>query len=149
MKNQALIDGITVAGQPTDEEIKHLHEQGFATLINVRLPDELDEPEEPKAKDAGLTYLEAGFVGGTLRPDHVKRIRQVVDASTGPVVIHCHGGTRAAVIAAIIAAEKAGLSAEYALRKIDDADFDVLASPYEDFIHQYFHIAEKGKAPHA
>ena len=142
---EAIIDGITVAGQPTDDEIKQLAERGFKTLINVRLPDEMDEPEAPKAAAAGLTYLEVGFVGGTVRPDHVKRVRQAVDASTGPVVIHCHAGTRAAVIAGIIGAEKAGQSAEDALRKIDEADFDVTDSPYEVFIRHYFQTIGSGK----
>jgi uncharacterized protein (TIGR01244 family) len=147
MKNEAIIGEITVAGQPTDDEIKDLAERGFKTLINVRSPDEMDEPEAPKAAAVGLTYHEVGFVGGTLRIDHIQRIRQAVDASTGPVVIHCHAGARAAVAAGIIAAEKAGQTAEDALRRIDEADFDVTDSPYEVFIRHYFETI--GKAKHA
>jgi uncharacterized protein (TIGR01244 family) len=139
MKNEAIIDGITVAGQPTDEEITALRERGFTTLINVRVADELDQPEAPKAAAAGLQYAEIGFTGGTLRTDHIKQIRQLIDDSTGPVAIHCAGGTRAAVVAAIISAEKAGQSAKEALHKITEADFDVEGTPYELFIHRYFH----------
>lgn len=138
MKNEAVIGAITVAGQPTDEEIKALRERGFTTLINVRMAGELQEPEGPKAADAGLRYLEAGFTGANLKADHIAEIRQAIDADTGAVAIHCHGGTRAAVVAGIIVTEKAGLSADEALRKIGEAGFDVSGTPYESFIHRYF-----------
>ncbi|HTV73948.1 MAG TPA: sulfur transferase domain-containing protein [Candidatus Acidoferrales bacterium] len=138
MKNEAVIGGITVAGQPTDEELRNLRARGFTTLVNVRAAGELDEPEETKATAAGLRYAEAGFTASTLSEEHVKRIRDAVESSAGPVAIHCAGGTRAAVVAAIISAEKTSASADEALRKIDEAGFDVEGTPYALFVRRYF-----------
>jgi uncharacterized protein (TIGR01244 family) len=138
MKNEAVIDGITVAGQPTDDELGKLRERGFSTLVNVRAQGELDEPEEGKAAAAGLRYTEAGFTASTLTSDHVKRVRDAIESSSGPVAIHCAGGTRAAVVAAIISAEKTSGSADEALSKIEKAGFDVEGTPYALFVRRYF-----------
>ncbi len=138
MKNEAIIDGMTVAGQPTDEEIRNLKARGFETLVNVRPGNELDEPEAPKALAAGLRYAEVGFTGNTLNTEHVRLIKQALVGATGPVVIHCAGGTRAAVIAGILSAEKRKQGAAEALRQMAMAGFDVSGTPYELFVHRYF-----------
>ena len=79
MKNEATIGGITVAGQPTDEEIRALRSQGYSTVINVRMPEELDEPEAPKVEAAGLRYVSVPFTIATVTADDVKRIRKAIE----------------------------------------------------------------------
>jgi uncharacterized protein (TIGR01244 family) len=137
MKNETQIDGIIVAGQPTDEELAGLAERGIRTLINVRPADELDEPEAPKVP-SGIAYSEVPFTGLTLRAEHVRRIREALDAGDGPAVIHCAAGTRAAVVAAIVASERAGEDARGALERLAKAGFEADGSPYRGFIERYF-----------
>ncbi len=48
------------------------------------------------------------------------------------------GGTRAAVAAGIISAEKDGTGAAGAMRKIADAGFEIVGTPYARFIASYF-----------
>lgn len=48
------------------------------------------------------------------------------------------GGTRAAVAAAIVKAEKDGSGAAGALKKLSDAKFDVEGTPFLTFINSYF-----------
>ena len=48
------------------------------------------------------------------------------------------GGTRAAVAAGIIAAEKEGSGADGALQAIAKGGFEIAGTPYADFIHHYF-----------
>jgi hypothetical protein len=48
------------------------------------------------------------------------------------------GGTRAAVAAAIVSAEKDGSGESGALRKVRDAGFAIDGTPYEAFIMKYF-----------
>jgi hypothetical protein len=48
------------------------------------------------------------------------------------------GGTRAAVAAAIVSAEKNGANAGSALRKLADADYAVEGTPYAAFVRSYF-----------
>ncbi len=137
MKNEAMIEGITVAGQLTDAELRDLETRKVDTLINVRPPEELDEPEAPKV-GAGVRYVEIPFTGATLAREHIDRVRAALDAATGPVVVHCAGGTRAAVAVAIVASERAGEGAAGALRRLIEADFDVAGTPYARFVNSYF-----------
>ena len=87
MKNEATIGGIVVAGQLTDDELRGLEPLRFASVVNVRMPEELEEPEGPKIP-AGVAYREVGFTGATLRREHVEQVRAAVDAAAGPVLIH-------------------------------------------------------------
>ncbi len=48
------------------------------------------------------------------------------------------GGTRAAVAAAIVSAEKDGSGATGALNKLRDAKYDVEGTPFLSFINSYF-----------
>ena len=48
------------------------------------------------------------------------------------------GGSRAAVAAAIVSAEKDDSGAAGALRKLRDANFDIEGTPFSSFIKNYF-----------
>jgi hypothetical protein len=48
------------------------------------------------------------------------------------------GGTRAAVAAAIVSAEKDGSGSAGAFAKLAQAGFDIGGTPYEAFIERYF-----------
>lgn len=87
MKNEAKIGRITVAGQPTDEELRGLRARGFGTLINNRLPEELPEPEAAKV-EPGVAYAEIAFSGETLSREHVEQTRAVLARASGEVLMH-------------------------------------------------------------
>ena len=137
MKNEASIEGILVAGQPTDEELKALPARGIGTVINVRMPDELPSPEQPKIP-SGVEYHDVPLNGATISASHVARVRDALAASKGTALVHCAGGTRAAVVVAAVLAEKAGDGAAGARRRIEAAGFDVADSPYAQFVERYF-----------
>jgi uncharacterized protein (TIGR01244 family) len=137
MKNEAAIEGVIVAGQPTDAELSRLPERGITTLVNLRPHHELPEPQAPKVP-SGVTYVEVPFDGTTIGREHVEGVRAALDAAGGPAAVHCAGGTRAAVMVAIIASERAGEGASGALRRIADAGFDVAGTPYAAFVAGYF-----------
>ena len=48
------------------------------------------------------------------------------------------GGTRAAVAAAIVSAERDGSGKDGAFRKVRDAGFEIDGTPYAAFIETYF-----------
>lgn len=81
MKNQAAIGGITVAGQPTDEELRALKAQGYSTVINVRMPDEQDEPEHHKVEAAGLRYVSIPYTIHTLTPEDIAAVRAAIEGA--------------------------------------------------------------------
>lgn len=81
MKNEARIGGITVAGQPTDEELRALRSQGYGLVINVRMPEEQDEPERPKVEAAGLRYVSIPYTGTTVTADDIRQIRKAIEGA--------------------------------------------------------------------
>lgn len=137
MKNEATLEGVVVAGQPTDAELQALTARGFTTVVNLRPASELPEPEAPKVP-AGIAYIEVPFTGDTLSPAHIAQVAAALDAASGPALVHCAGGTRAAVAVAIVAAERAGDGAAGALRRIQEGGFDVAGTPFADFVTRYF-----------
>jgi uncharacterized protein (TIGR01244 family) len=137
MKNEATLEGVVVAGQPSDDELRSLAERGFTTVVNLRPAGELAEAEAPKIP-AGVEYVEIPFTGDTLAAEHVERMGAVLDAATGPVLVHCAGGTRAAVAVAAAQAERAGDGAAGAFRRIAEGGFDVAGTPYGAFVTRYF-----------
>jgi hypothetical protein len=48
------------------------------------------------------------------------------------------GGTRAAVAAAIVSAERDGSGASGALKKVAAAGFDIDGTPYAAFVREYY-----------
>jgi uncharacterized protein (TIGR01244 family) len=137
MKNEATIEGVVVAGQPSDDELRSLPARGFATVVNLRPADELAEAEAPKIP-AGIEYVEIPFTGDTLSAEHIERLGATLAASSGPVLVHCAAGTRAAVAVAAAQAERAGDGAAGAFRRIAEGGFDVAGTPYAAFVTRYF-----------
>jgi uncharacterized protein (TIGR01244 family) len=135
MKNEANIDGITVGGQPGAAD---LGGSRFQTVINVRGEREPGNDTVMLLAGTDVAYSAVPFTIDTVTNDDITRVRAAVDAAGGPVLIHCMGGTRAALAAAIVAAEKDGSGAAGALAKAEAADFEITGTPYGAFIEEYF-----------
>ncbi|MBV8600716.1 MAG: hypothetical protein JO359_04020 [Candidatus Eremiobacteraeota bacterium] len=89
MRGEAQIGKVTNAGQPTDEELAALKAQGYSTVINIRLPEEQDEPEGPKVEAAGMRYVSIPYNIGTLTPEHIRQVREAIEsAPPGKVLTH-------------------------------------------------------------
>jgi protein tyrosine phosphatase (PTP) superfamily phosphohydrolase (DUF442 family) len=65
-------------------------------------------------------------------------MRAVLDGATGTTLVHCQGGTRAAVAVAIVLAERAGQGAADVVAAVEGAGFEIAGRPYEGFIASYF-----------
>lgn len=87
MKNEARIEGTTVCGQPTDDELRRLAGEGYSAVINFRMPQELEEPQAPKMPP-GITYYEIPFSGATLSREIIQRTRDALRSTEGKVLIH-------------------------------------------------------------
>jgi protein tyrosine phosphatase (PTP) superfamily phosphohydrolase (DUF442 family) len=86
MKNEAVIDGITVGGQPGAGD---LTPGRFATVVNLRLADE--PGNDTAALLAGrddVSYATAPWTIDSVTPEDIGRVRAAVEAADGPVLIH-------------------------------------------------------------
>jgi uncharacterized protein (TIGR01244 family) len=135
MKNEAVIGGIVVGGQPDAADIASGR---YTTIINCRPASEEGNVTAELVASTDIRYAPVPFTGTTLANQHIDQIRSILDGATGTTLVHCNGGTRAAVAVAIVNAERAGQGAEDVVKAIEAAGFDIKDRPYEAFIEKYF-----------
>jgi uncharacterized protein (TIGR01244 family) len=135
LKNEAIIGGIVVGGQPDATDVASGR---YSTIINCRPDDEVGNVTAALVRGTGITYAGIPFTGATLANHHIDVIRSLLDNATGTVLVHCQGGTRAAVAVAVVLAERAGQGADDVVKTIEAAGFDIKDRPYEAFIQKHF-----------
>ena len=85
MKNEAVIGGITIAGQPTPDE---LTSGRFTSVVNIRGAAEAGNDTGDVLPTGTISYTPVPWTIDTVTKDDIDRIREAVDASDGPVLIH-------------------------------------------------------------
>jgi uncharacterized protein (TIGR01244 family) len=116
MKSQAITPNITIADQPTLDELRALLADGYAGVINLRHDGEPEQPlstavEGEKVRALGLEYLHYGVGGGPLTSGGVESVSAFLDRhASGKVLVHCRKGARAAALVLIHQAKALGWS---------------------------------------
>lgn len=85
MKKEAVIGGITVGGQPSEEE---LTSGRFKTVINIREAAEEGNVSGAVLDGSDVEYFSVPWTIDTVTNDDIDRIREAVAASSEPVLIH-------------------------------------------------------------
>jgi uncharacterized protein (TIGR01244 family) len=93
---------VACGGATTSEAVPELKKMGFASIINLRVPDErganIDE-EAAAAKSAGITFVNIPFNGSMPDPAVAdKFLATITTPGTEPAYIHCASGNRAAAM---------------------------------------------------
>jgi protein tyrosine phosphatase (PTP) superfamily phosphohydrolase (DUF442 family) len=83
MRNEATIRGITVGGQPDADEIRR-----FATVVNLRLPGEPGNDSAALVEGTDVAYRSVPVTIETITKADVAQIRDAMDSSSGPVLVH-------------------------------------------------------------
>jgi uncharacterized protein (TIGR01244 family) len=113
--------GITVADQPTEDELRDLKDGGYAGVINLRNDGEPEQPlgtveEGAKVRAMGMDYLHYGVGGAPLSEEGVGSVCAFLDRHAGEkVLVHCRKGARAAALVLIHEARKHGWTADEAM----------------------------------
>ena len=85
MKNEATINGVTVGGQPSADE---LTSGRFTTVINIRRDAEKGNDTGAVLAGTGVAYTSVPWTIETVTKDDIARIRDAVAAASGPVLLH-------------------------------------------------------------
>jgi protein tyrosine phosphatase (PTP) superfamily phosphohydrolase (DUF442 family) len=85
MKNEAVIGGITVGGQPSAEELKSGR---FAHVVNIRGADEAGNVTGEVLAGSDVAYTSVPWTIDTVTIDDIDRMRDAIAQSEGPVLIH-------------------------------------------------------------
>ncbi|MEH1821556.1 MAG: sulfur transferase domain-containing protein [Nostoc sp.] len=113
-------DDLAIAGQITLEQLQQIGDEGYRSVVNLRLPDEtgflVNEQEKTE-------LLELYYVNLPTRPEDINhqsalQIYQTITELPKPILIHCDNSIRSAAIALLYIALKQGMAFEKALQKV-------------------------------
>ena len=97
--------GLYVGGQPDEAQLRTLASQGVTTVIDLRGADEdRGFAEATLVQQLGLRYVSLPIAGADgITPANAQTLQQALDASQGPVLLHCASGNRVGALAALMA----------------------------------------------
>lgn len=96
-------DDILVAGQPNLEQLEYLADEGFTTVINLRMPGEFDDFDEAaEVQQLGMRYVHIPLKNiAAIVPADALALHEAITTASGPVLLHCTVGWRAGGLLAI------------------------------------------------
>jgi uncharacterized protein (TIGR01244 family) len=111
---------LSIAGQPTLDELQQLAEDGYRTVVNLRSPNEAGflNDEQQQVEDLGLCYAHIPIQIKSLSLDDLLlAIRQSTELPK-PMLVHCDSGIRSSIVVLMQIAVEQGLKAEDAFQKV-------------------------------
>ncbi|QEH33573.1 Beta-lactamase hydrolase-like protein [Aquisphaera giovannonii] len=116
---------ITIADQPTAEDLLDCKYEGYVGVVNLRNDGEPEQPlstsaEGDRVRAVGLEYQHYGVGGKPLSDPGVAEVCDFIDrlaAGEGKVLVHCRKGPRAAALVLIQQARANHWTAAEALEK--------------------------------
>ena len=125
------LPGITIADQPSEDELRALKDQGYTGVVNLRHDGEPEQPlstseEGTKVQAMGLDYVHYGVGGGPLTAEGVASVCSFLDRhASGKVLVHCRKGARAAALVLVHEAKAKKWSADEAVAKGHEVGLDI------------------------
>lgn len=115
-------DDLYIAGQPTERALREMKELGVTTVINLRMPQEMERIkfDEPKLiGELGMTYVYIPMRGGdgenAYSPQTLRKFADAMKAADGKVLLHCTIAWRASHIWAAYLIQERGVADSVAL----------------------------------
>lgn len=97
------VDGITAAGQPDEAALEVFADAGYATVIDLRGPEEdrgLDEAAV--VEELGLHYVTLPIAGkDAISFDNARKLDGLLEEYPGPVLVHCGSSNRVGALLAL------------------------------------------------
>lgn len=114
-------DELAVAEQVTLEQLTQLKQQGFKSVINLRLPDEQGflNNEQQHAESLGLYYINIPLKVETINDKITTYVFQQINNLPKPVIVHCNNAMRAAVVVMMHIAIRQGATLKQAFKQAE------------------------------
>ncbi len=96
-------DGITAAGQPNEEGLEELADDGYAAVIDLRTAGEdRGLNEQNVVEDLGMDYVSLPIAGrGAINFENAKKLDQILGKYDEPVLVHCGSSNRVGALFAL------------------------------------------------
>jgi uncharacterized protein (TIGR01244 family) len=112
-----------IAGQPTADALRQLHDQGVTTVVNLRTPEEMATigfDEAALVASLGMKYVYLPVRGGNpypYSPETVSSFSRAMKEATGGVLLHCTVAWRASHLWAAYLIQERGMPVDTALAR--------------------------------
>ena len=109
-------DDFYIGGQPTDRALREMKKAGVTTVINLRMPQEMERIGFDEAKlvnELGMKYVHIPMRGGdgeqSYSPQTLRKFADAMKAADGKVLLHCTVAWRASHIWAAYLIQERGV----------------------------------------
>lgn len=110
-------EDLFIAGQPTENALREMKQMGVTTVINLRMPREMERVRFDEAKliaELGMTYVHIPMRGGdgehSYSPATLRKFADALKAADGKVLLHCTIAWRASHIWAAYLIQEHGVA---------------------------------------
>jgi uncharacterized protein (TIGR01244 family) len=109
-------EDLFIAGQPTERALREMKRLGVTTVINLRMPQEMERVGFDEAKliaELGMKYVHIPMRGGSgetaYSPETLRKFTEAMKAADGKVLLHCTIAWRASHIWAAYLIQERGV----------------------------------------
>ena len=110
-------DDLFIAGQPTERALRDMKARGVTTIINLRMPQEMERigfDESKLIAELGMKYVHIPMRGGdgeqSYSPQTLRKFADAMKAADGKVLLHCTIAWRASHIWAAYLIQEHGVA---------------------------------------
>jgi uncharacterized protein (TIGR01244 family) len=138
-----LSDALVVGrGQPSEDELRALAADGFATVVDLRQAGESGQVLPPQTEAAAvarhkLRYVHLPTPADRMDEAMLDHFRHVVKDLPGPVFVHCASGKRSGTFAIAHVAVESGQSGNAALERIQAEGSGYGSEAMRDVVRRY------------
>ncbi|TAL79270.1 MAG: hypothetical protein EPN76_03085 [Burkholderiaceae bacterium] len=122
-------ENVFIGPQPTQHDLQDAKQQGVKTVIDFRMPAETTASNEALTKNAGLDYANIPVNKGHLDTDQIGQLDVVMRSKSGPFLLHCATGARAALLYSLGQASQQNWTVEQTFDAAKKMGFDLKATP--------------------
>lgn len=109
-------DDVFIAGQPTERALREMKKLGVTTVINLRMPQEMERigfDEQKLVAELGMKYVHIPMRGGSgeqaYSPQTLRKFAEAMKAADDKVLLHCTIAWRASHIWAAYLIQERGV----------------------------------------
>jgi len=106
--------GDVAAGQPSQEQLDRLADEGYVAVIDLRGEGESRGYDEPAAAaELRLEYTPLPIASADdINVENARRLGELLESYDGPVVVHCGSANRVGALVALLEADRGASDAE-------------------------------------